>query len=168
MHNPAPRFPLEAEIGVSFVASGPPDRMPVERFAPAIRRAFDCWRLNAERRGIPARQDIDPIDLGTALPNVALWDVAGVAYVCRLAGSRICGLAEREVRGLTAEAVMPDPPQVTRAEFDLVRQTKALHYCERPISNSGKYRGYSRLLLPLSSDSESVNVILAVMDLRLA
>jgi hypothetical protein len=168
MHNPALQYASDAEIAAGFVASGLPGSMPVERFAPVIRHVFDCWCRYAKPSAIPSRQDIDPIELGTALPNVALWDVAGAAYICRLAGTRICGLAEREVRGLTAEAIMPDSPRVTRAEFGLVSKANHLHYCERPIGARSKYRSYARLLLPLSSDGKSVDMILAVMDLRSA
>lgn len=156
-----------SEVGAGFVASGAPDSMPVERFAPAIRHVFDCWRRHAKDGQIPARRDIDPIDLGMALPSVALWDVEDTAYVCRLAGTRLCTMAGREVRGLSAEAVMPDPAHVTRAEFGLVCTTRHLHYCERPLDRGGKYRGYARLLLPLSSDGKTVDMLLASFDLRL-
>jgi hypothetical protein len=165
MQSPAIQRASHPEIGVSFVASGPPDDMPAERFAPVIRHVFACWRRHARAGQIPARHDIDPINLGMALPSVALWDVAGEAFVCRLAGTRICDMAEREVRGLRAEVIMPDPPHVTRAEFGLVRKTSHLHYCERPISRP-KYRSYARLLLPLSSDGKTVDMLLAALDLR--
>jgi hypothetical protein len=166
MQSPATHHASAAESSVTFVAAGLPDTMPVERFAPVIRHVFNCWRRHAKSGEIPARQDIDPINLGMALPGVALWDVAGEAYVCRLAGTRICDMAEREVRDLRAEMIMPDPPHVTRAEFGLVCKLRQLHYCERPINRPGRYRSYARLLFPLSSDGKTIDMLLTVLDLR--
>jgi DNA-binding NarL/FixJ family response regulator len=166
VQSPATQHASAPESSVTFVASGLPDTMPVERFAPVIRHVFNCWRRHAKSGEIPTRQDIDPINLGIALPSVALWDVAGEAYVCRLAGTRICDMAEREVRDLRAEMIMPDPPHVTRAEFGLVCKARHLHYCERPINGARKFRSYARLLLPLSSSGKAIDMLLTVLDLR--
>jgi hypothetical protein len=169
MQGPAIQQAFFAELGMGFVASGGPDEMPVARFAPVIRHVFDYWCRHAKSGETPSRQDIDPIDLSMALPNVALWDVAGGRYTCRLAGTRVCDVAGREVRGLSTEEVLPDHPQVARAEFALVCRTRHLHYVERPMSRASKsYKSYARLLLPLSADGKSVNMLLAVLDFRSA
>ena len=46
-----------------------------ELSAPRLRQAFAYWRGKLAGRAMPARRDIDPVDVPTLLPYVMLVDV---------------------------------------------------------------------------------------------
>src|SRR3546814_15629289 len=63
-----------------------------------LRRLYDYWCGRCPAGALPARRDIDPLDIPDLLPNLFLLDVIGdaEAFVFRLAGS-LASSEERRV-----------------------------------------------------------------------
>jgi hypothetical protein len=122
---------------------------------PGFAQMLAYWREKARDRSAPRRADIDPLPgLPLLAPNMLLWDVHdGERYVCRLAGTNVCRVGGRELRGLSLDEMPWEDPTVAHREFARVITTLAPHLVEREVAGRLRgFRGYRRLLLPLSED----------------
>lgn len=126
---------------------------------------YAYWTAKRGARFAPSRADIDPVEIPRLLPHLMLIDVidGGARFRYRLAGTEIesrfgCPMMGRHIdelmRGRYAEYML-----------SLYRELLAT---KRPIySESGYGRDESsplytrRLMLPLSSDGQSVDMVLA-------
>ena len=132
-----------------------------------LRRVFDLWMTKRRDRSMPARREIDPIDLGGALPFVVLWDVArpGPQITCRVAGTEICHRAGRELRGLSPEASGGEQAASIRDEYAAVVATGQVHFVERRTSWFGHpLRAYRRIVLPLAGAGGEIDFLLSCID----
>src|SRR5688500_3596964 len=86
---------------------------------PGFARMLAYWRERAGDRPAPRRADIDPLPgLPGLAPDTLLWDVhEGERYVCRLAGTHVCGVAGRELRGLSPGEMSWEESAVASREF---------------------------------------------------
>src|SRR3546814_10570287 len=66
-----------------------------------LRRLYDYWCGRCPAGALPARRDIDPLDIPDLLPNLFLLDVIGDAedFVFRLAGSLVEDAFSMPLRG---------------------------------------------------------------------
>ena len=143
--------------------------MGISKFCdePLLAELHAYW---CERRGdrfAPARSDIDPVDIPTLLPHIALTEIVagegGRRLRYRLAGTQIerrfgCALTNRYL--------------------DDVKRGNYLHHIEAlyarilaekaPIYSEGSFKAGDsnvlrarHLMLPLSDDAETVNMVLA-------
>lgn len=129
-----------------------------------IRRAVAYWQRKAAGRAIPDRRDMDPVEFPDLLPYIVLWDVLpGGGYRCRLAGTRICELHGREMRGMTTAELHGAANASIEREYDWTVRTRLPHFVERTMFWQEKsYRRYRRVLLPFSDGSEDVAIIMNV------
>lgn len=68
---------------------------------------FTYWdRIRGAEAG-PLRSDIAPGEIRHALPDIFILEAAGGDPVFRLAGTRVCSLFDRELRGLPFSALWP-------------------------------------------------------------
>jgi hypothetical protein len=129
---------------------------------------------DGKRRGrlMPSRADIDPLELKSFLPQLVLLDVEGEPprFRYRLVGTEVT----RVRRGLSNS----DPTGRFVDEVTHRQGTGAVlaHYCrvvaERrpstdagtyPPSSEGPWLRFSRLVLPLSADDITVNMLLVAL-----
>lgn len=70
---------------------------------PEQRQLYDYWVAQARGESMPARSDINPIDIPRMLPGISLVEVASDISLSRvrLAGTRLRDIFEREITGLT-------------------------------------------------------------------
>lgn len=129
-----------------------------------ILSALAYWRGKAGERPMPDRRDIDPIEIPGLLPFLVLWDVLpGGGYRCRLAGTRICEIHEKELTGMTTAELHGAANAAIEAEYDWVVRTRRPHYVERTMFWRHKpYKHYRRILLPLSNGMEDVAILMNV------
>jgi len=67
---------------------------------PSTRAVYDYWNLRRGNRSAPARSDIDPTDIRYALGDTFMLAADFVdALRFRLAGTRVCALFCREIKG---------------------------------------------------------------------
>ena len=124
------------------------------------------WMARCGERSMPARSDIDPIDLKSLLPQLILVDVVPDPrrYVYRLVGTR-----EVEVRGAdptgkpVEEAYYGESADDTAYYLDRVVRTR------QPALYRGTYQPLRTrihredvLFLPLSQDGLTVNMIMVL------
>jgi hypothetical protein len=126
---------------------------------------YAYWLAICRGRQMPARADLDPLDLPPRLlPCLCLVDVVPDArrYVYRLVGT-----ADVEMRGndptgkSVAEACFAPSPENALGCYDTVVSTKAPLLDPEPfMAPNGRYVTEETLFLPLSSDGINVNMVL--------
>jgi len=120
----------------------------------------EYWQRKGAGKGLPARADIDPVDIPHLLANVFLIDVVGGSpqrFHFRLVGTRITEL-EGEMTNKYLDEFVPGAAgtamgrhyEDTAAGRIYVRR-ETLHWRER------EHVTYEVLLLPLSSDGQTVD-----------
>jgi hypothetical protein len=157
----APRDPASDEAsGDAFSLEAPRDSViaALHRYWAALRRD----------RLMPSRADFDPAQIPKLLPYVILFNVEGRGgpYIVRLVGEEVQRFVGRNTTGLPAGSFMPPSAAATMIGIlDAVATGRA------PRFRAGKahwhedksYRDFEACFLPLSSDGETVNIILGAV-----
>ena len=136
---------------------------------PLLAELLAYWSQQRQGRFAPARRDIDPVDIPQLLPHVALTEIIhsgdGTAprFRYRLAGTQIeerfgCSLTNRFLDELKRGAYL-----------DFIEELYARMMAEKvPIYSENTFETddlnklqAKRLMLPLSDDGETVNMVLA-------
>lgn len=158
---------VEAEDVVRILVL--PDQLTSKiELPPLSKEVFAYWCSKQADNRTPRRSKIDPIDLRGALPNLILWEVThpDLDIRCRVAGTMICEMAGREIRGMSVEALHWDQPEKIRREFISVVETGCLHYVERSMLWTKRpFRRYRRLLMPLLGRGKDIEYLLGCIDL---
>jgi len=131
---------------------------------PILVALFDYWDGKRNDRPMPARDDIDPVEIPRLLPNVYLVDVGETIldYRFRLMGTAaVEGFGEdRTGRDFTILTKVDNSARVL-SEYEAVVQSAHPGYLDAmPISREDFHRIYYRLILPLSDDGTRVNMLL--------
>jgi hypothetical protein len=129
-----------------------------------VRRLYEYWEQKRGQRRMPARSDLDPVDMKALLPDLILIDVVPDErrYVYRLVGTR-----EVEMRG-------GDPTgKAVKDAYYAESAAETMTYLDRVVATHGPvlYRGTYQptstrtqeedvLFLPLSKDDRSCDMIL--------
>lgn len=132
---------------------------------PDLLRLFTYWNARRADRPAPARADIDPAQIKTLLPDVMIWNAQrqGEPFTIRLVGERIVRFVGRNNTGQSATFGMPADAagvmtevlgRVAASRTPLFRIGKAYWLLEK------SYRNFEACYLPLSSDGETVDMIL--------
>ena len=185
------RFPLYLPFNFSnyaeamtSVSSDPTDELLVSALGLSagallsmpqkIRQGFFYWHSLKRGRLMPARHDVDPLDLKALLPNVILLDVihqpaderdqgslAGLDFRFRLVGTEV---AARSARDYTGRRLADIPHMAPGTLFWQHRE--AVVRCRKPLYSTPSYVGPAKeirschnLLMPLSEDGDRVNMI---------
>jgi hypothetical protein len=133
-----------------------------------LRSVYDYWRAKAGSRFAPARREIDPTDLRETLPRVLLVDVQRQPWEFRyrLAGTETTRIHGLELTGRTLRSLQPpDFGRLLHEDLvELATTGEPQFVFVEFINQVGLARGYHVLRLPLSSDGETVDMILIVSD----
>jgi hypothetical protein len=133
---------------------------------PTLRQIFAYWQAKmADRGSLPARADIDPVDLAGALPAVSLIevrrDVMGRPGRLRY---RVMGGLHVEIMGRDATGELID---LGSAENDAAAQAIATGrpvHAERKFSPAnGVALTFEALVCPLSADGRTVDMLLCAV-----
>jgi len=131
----------------------------------------DYWDTKRRGRRMPARADIDPIELRRFLPGIILIDVVDDArrYVYRLVGTREVAMRGKDPTGQSMiEGFFAATLDAALAIPDQVVTTRAPLFIHRDFTAPDGRLGYEDLImLPLSEDGERVNMILGYTHHRL-
>lgn len=137
---------------------------------PRLRRLHDYWRAKAGDRPMPARKDIDPLDMKEWLGNLVLvefFDGAAKSRV-RLEGTNITDFygSTRLGRGLEM-LTGREERELLLAQYGAVLSSREpAFYAARFTTSENKYVHQVKLLLPLSDDGQRVNMILGGIYFR--
>jgi hypothetical protein len=143
-------------------------QLPADAVEPEFTALYDYWRGKCRNGRLPARRDIDPLELPRSmLPNMLLLDVdrSGGAprFRVRLAGTGFVALYGYEVTGRYFDELAP-----TAAVAPLMEQLHAIvatrepRYLASPLTAPNNYFCWiKRFALPLASDGETVDMVIA-------
>lgn len=130
----------------------------------SLRQLYAYWDARRGERVMPARSDLDPVDLKQLLPMLILIDVVADArrYVYRLVGTREVEMRGRDPTGKSIlDAYYAESAEDTTLYLDRVVQTR------EPVLYRGTYQPLTTrtqrddvLFLPLSKDGDAVNMIM--------
>jgi hypothetical protein len=155
------RYERDARVTAEECAAGDPAY-------PDLAAILSYWERKRGERFAPPRSAIDPGDFIDALPRVKLVDVqrgidGDLDFRFRLAGTWIGNVLGTELTRLRPLDLQP--PQFGAMVHDhytqCVRERRPLlHKVE--IDSVRRIHSYVRLLLPLSSDGEQVDMLMTV------
>jgi len=135
--------------------------------APKLRAFYDYWqKIHPAGGGLPARRDLDPIDIPELLPNIWMIDVKRdptLRFRFRLIGTEIVKFTGRDMTGFWLDQVYPD-----YEHSEAFRNHKAVAESGRPgyrksgvLSNPTRHHiEAERLYLPLADDGKTVDIVL--------
>lgn len=130
----------------------------------ALRLLHAYWISKKGERLAPARADIDPAEMKAFLPHVFLLDVVGTPprFRFRLVGTEVTSRYGEELTGRFLDEVDLDDVGV-----DILGEYQRAIREAGPVlgrwayeKRSGQYLNYERLILPLSSDGRSIDMLL--------
>lgn len=133
-----------------------------------LQRIYAYWLEKRGDRAMPARADLDPIDIPALLPNLVLIDVLppDARLKVRLVGTWIVNLFGGDYTGRYLDEI-----DFGEAKDDIVREYGAAAAGAVPVCSDHRYRNLGgelfdieRLILPLSADGETVTMLLIVLD----
>lgn len=159
------------ELLVSELALSPGALLAMPR---RIREGFSYWQDLRRGRLMPARRDIDPLDIRALLPNVVLLDViqqpgderdqgppAGLDFRFRLVGTEVAARSARDYTGRHLADIPHMAPGTLfwRHRESVVRSRKPLYSTPSYVGPVKEIRSCHNLLMPLSDDDDRVNMI---------
>ncbi len=131
-----------------------------------LRALFGYWREKRGDRAMPARADLDPLEIPTLLPIVGLVDVldGGARFRYRLVGTEMVDVSGHDPTGRFLDEALPDSGY---ADY-LIDMFREVTRERRPLYGESDFRGQGRiecrvrrLLMPLSRDGRAVDMIFA-------
>jgi hypothetical protein len=132
---------------------------------PRLHQVYAYWDKKRAARAMPSRRDIDPTELALVLPHLMLVDVEpGPRFRYRLFGTAVV-----EAFGMDPTNRYIDEVMVGAYKTFLLGLYNDLLVSKKPIYSTSIYGTKrdtklwtQRLMLPLSSDGETVDKVLAV------
>ena len=128
---------------------------------------YQYWLVRRGERAMPARRDLDPVDIPTLLPHLVLAEAGDdVGFRYRLAGTAVTRAAGAELTGRPVASVGTDAVFRDRllACLHQVAATSQPLYSQGPYPRAGKRDAepwyVASVMLPLSEDGSTVNMVL--------
>lgn len=143
-------------------------RLPADAFEPEFAELLRYWEAKRQGGRLPARSDIDPLDLHRLLPHLLLFDVVraedGTRFKFRVAGTAFSTLIDRDVTGLYLDELGPSDRVATVISglTAIVETGRPCFLAGRPTLHSDQVPMVKRLGVPLATDGRAVDMILAV------
>lgn len=141
----------------------PPDR--VAELSPRLGRLHDYWRGKCAGRAMPARADIDPLEMREWLGNLLLVEFFGSLerYKVRIDGTNLIAFGGGDRTGKGSETLTSNEERaLILGQYQPVFERGETAYFETRFTNSeGRFLREQKLLLPLSNDGATVNMVLA-------
>ncbi len=132
----------------------------------SLQELYEYWAAQRGARSMPARSDIDPVDLKKILPLLILIDVVPDPrrYIYRLVGTH-----EVEMRGGDPTGKPVDEAYYAESAGDTAYYLDRVVRTRQPVLYRGTYQPLRTrtqredvLFLPLSKDGETVNMIMVL------
>lgn len=144
--------------------------------AQLLKRLKDLWVSRRGDRKFPSRADFPFEDLSPWLGKIQLVDVVpgevgGDRYRFRLVGTRIVEFDGQDITGMTATEAFPGETAWVTAAYDAAVDAEEPVHSQVPhtIENGEVIRGVQvlidRLIMPLSTDGKTVDMLVVYMDL---
>jgi hypothetical protein len=129
-----------------------------------LKELLAYWEARRGMRPMPARADIDPVDIPSLLPYIVLVETAETLgdFRYRLCGTEFCRGFEGERTGVRFADLprIENYDQVYEGYWRTYEEKAARYFHGQIVSPTRDFVKYSRLTLPLSTDGEWVDMIL--------
>ena len=130
----------------------------------ALKKLYAYWLAKKGGRLAPARSDIQPAEMKPFLRHVFMLDVIGTPqrFRFRLAGTEIVNRFGEEITGRFLDDLdLDDVATDIVLEYEkAVREAQPVYGRWNYIKRSGTYLNYERLILPLSSDGQTIDMLI--------
>lgn len=137
---------------------------PDPGYHPALQRLFAYWSQCRGDRSMPARADLDPLEMKFALGDITLIDVepAPLRFRVRLEGTNAVARTRIDMTGRYVDEfpLVEYRAQMIDSYARIVDQ-KRPDWAQRSVVLDRRQFQYEVLWLPLSDDGENVSMILA-------
>jgi hypothetical protein len=134
---------------------------------PELRVLLGIWDARRQGRQMPARADFDPCDLKAHLGHLFLVDVERnpIRFRYRLVGTHITNVVNRDVTGRYFEDIYIGRLLETMIEVHswVANERAPLRIFSRTGHAPNMVYVYDGLLLPLSTDGETMNMVLGAL-----
>jgi hypothetical protein len=131
-----------------------------------LRRFYSYWDGRRGTRAMPARRDIDPVDIPWMLGFVTLHEVLpDGGFRFRVDATHTANVFGVDMTGRTLdEYPSPEVREMIRASLTTVVESRVP--LRRDLDFGAKFQNwrYERLILPLSDDGERVNMLFSAID----
>jgi hypothetical protein len=132
---------------------------------PRLGRLHEYWDRKRSGRPMPARADIDSLEMREWLGNLLLVEFFGDFdhYRIRIDGTNLIARGGADRTGKGSETLTSkEERQLMISQYQPVLADALAAYYETEFTNSeGKFLREQKLLLPLSDDGKTVNMVLA-------
>lgn len=129
-----------------------------------VRSIYWYWQDKRGDRRMPARRDIDPIDLRFHLPRIILVDVVSDdrRFVYRLVGTQeVAGRGYDPTGRSVGEAFYAESQEAALASYEyVVRERRPFCFKDPYVTRDGWHEHEDTIYLPLSEDGMNVTMIL--------
>jgi hypothetical protein len=128
---------------------------------------YGYWDRKRAGRRMPARADLDPIEIRDWMPSIIICEVEAepLRFRYRLIGTRITELVHRDATGrYIDESLYGDNVEVVKGPFLEAYQTRAPVALRGRLKWGNVEREVAALSLPLSNDGETVNMVMFCVD----
>jgi len=147
----------------------PVTRPQLEIVDERLRRLYEYWKKERGKRPLPARNDIDPVELRYLLGHLILLDVLNEPrqFRVRLQGTELERWMGGDLTGKTLDHLAS--PQLATVADELLAQTVEMR---APCHRLGMQviddipRRFEALVLPLAANGITVNMLLAAVLCR--
>jgi hypothetical protein len=139
---------------------------------PRLQRLLRYWHDRRRNRPMPSRTDIDPLDMPWILGNLSLLEVhrpdgGGLRYRYRLMGSRVAQRLHYDLTGKWLEEMIEPGYRERLYERYATIVAERQPMIERPnLVVDGRIHDYEILRLPLSSDGETVDMLVLAVEFK--
>lgn len=136
-------------------------------------QGYDYWETTRGPRAMPARADLDPIEMKAFLSHVVLMDVLRdhkpgwpLDFRYRLMGSTLDQHMSRRFTGLyMSDLPHQQPDSQMWQNFETVARDRQPQFHRVPYVGPHKdFLSVIDLVMPLSDDGHSVNMLLSIVD----
>jgi hypothetical protein len=132
-----------------------------------VENAYRYWAARCTIDRLPRRTDVRPEEIPFLLPHVFLVDVqpAPLGFRYRLVGTEITRLAAREYTGMSVNEAEYGPDwRAVFADYARITRTKTPELTTRRAPWPGReFLIYERLIAPLSSDGDTVDMLFGAL-----
>ncbi len=132
-----------------------------------LRDLFNYWSSKRQGARLPARADLDPLEIPHHLSRLCLIDVlprnGGTGYRYRLVGTEVVSRMARDYTGYGFDEILDrERLAPVLAVYGEVVESALPNFGRDAMPLNGKKNiSYERLLLPLAEDGQRVDMLLA-------
>lgn len=140
------------------------EAIPFSEADPRLHEVYAYWQSKRGQRPMPARRDINPADMKAVLPHLMLVDVEpGPRFRYRLFGTAVSEAFGLDATGQYIDVVMVGPYKAFLLGLygDMLAMKKPIYSTSIYGTKRDTKMWTQRLMLPLSSDGTTVDMVLA-------